>query len=130
MRGGAGPRIFCPTILVVAALVVAVETAQGAYPGENGRIAFESARDGNLEIYSMDPDGGNQTNLTDDTAEDTDPVWSPDGTRITFVKAAEGHRNIFVMDADGSDQTNLTPGADTTGQANAGVQPTWSPDGS
>ena len=116
--------------LVVAALVVAVETAQGAYPGENGKIAFESTRDGNLEIYSMDPDGGNQTNLTNDPAEDTDPVWSPDGTRIAFVKAAEGHRNIFVMDADGSDPTNLTPGADTTGQANAGVQPTWSPDGS
>ena len=77
----------------------------------------------------MIPDGGNQTNLTNDVAEDTDPVWSPDGTRIAFVKAAEGHRNIFVMDADGTDQVNLTPGADTTGQANAGVAPTWSPDG-
>ena len=37
--------------------------------------------------------------------------------------------NIFVMNADGSGRVNLTPGADTTGEANAGVEPTWSPDG-
>ncbi len=78
----------------------------------------------------MNPDGSGQTNLTKDPAEDTDPVWSPDGTRIAFVKESEGHRNIYVMNADGTGQTNLTPGPVTTGQANEGTNPTWSPDGS
>ena len=115
--------------VLVAGVVAAMGPAQGAYPGANGRIAFETNRDGNLEIYSMNPDGSDQVNLTNDPAEDTDPVWSPDGTRIAFVKASEGHRNIWVMNADGSGQTNLTPGPVTTGQANDGTNPTWSPDG-
>ena len=66
-------------VLVLGALLAGT-SAYGAYPGGNGRIAFESSRDGNLEIYSMNPDGSGQTNLTNDPAEDTDPVWSPDGT--------------------------------------------------
>jgi Tol biopolymer transport system component len=111
-------------------LVVAVRPAHSAYPGQNGKIAFETNRDGNLEIYSMNPDGTGRVNLTNDLAEDTDPVWSPDGTRIAFVKASEGHRNIYVMNADGSGQTNLTPGPVTTGLGNEGTHPTWSPDGS
>lgn len=51
---------------------------------------------------------------------------------MAFVKASEGYHNNYVMNADGSGQTNLTPGlgASSTGLANAGVSPTWSPDGS
>lgn len=127
------PRATGVQLLVAAifltALVTTIGPAQGAYPGTNGRIAFETTRDGNLEIYSMNPDGSDEVNLTNDPAEDTDPVWSPDGTRIAFVKASEGHDNIWVMNADGTGQTNLTPGAVTTGQANEGTNPTWSPDG-
>ena len=115
--------------MLVAAALASGGAAQGAYPGSNGKIAFESTRDGNLEIYAMNADGSGQTNLTRDPAEESDPVWSPDGTRIAFVKALEGHRNIWVMNADGSGQTNLTPGAVTTGQANEGTNPTWSPTG-
>ncbi len=114
---------------LLVALLGVIDPAEGAHPGGNGRIAFETNRDGNLEIYSMNPDGTSQVNLTNDSAEDTDPVWSPDGTRIAFVKASEGHRNVYVMDEDGGGQTNLTPGAVTTGQGNEGVNPTWSPDG-
>jgi dipeptidyl aminopeptidase/acylaminoacyl peptidase len=88
--------------LVLTGLLVAVAPARGAYPGSNGRIAFVSNRDGDLEIYSMEPDGSDQRNLTNDSTADTDPEWSPDGTRIAFVKAIEGHRNVYVMNADGS----------------------------
>jgi dipeptidyl aminopeptidase/acylaminoacyl peptidase len=122
--------VILACVLLAAGVFAMPRSAGGAYPGANGKIAFETNRDGNLEIYSMNPDGSGQTNLTNDPAEDTDPVWSPDGTRIAFVKASEGHRNIYVMNADGSGQTNLTPGPVTTGQANEGTNPTWSPDGS
>ena len=132
-RTGTGIRSTSVQLLVAAPLLISLVTtigpAQGAYPGTNGRVAFETNRDGNLENYSMDPDGSDEVNLTNDPAEDTDPVWSPDGTRIAFVKASEGHDNVWVMNADGSGQTNLTPGAVTTGQANEGTNPTWSPDG-
>jgi S1-C subfamily serine protease len=42
-----------------------------------GKIAFTSNRDGNLEIYVMNSDGSNETNLTNNSAWDSEPSWSP-----------------------------------------------------
>ena len=44
----------------------------------NGKIAFDTNRDGNEEIYVMNPDGTGQTRLTNDPASDFEPAWSPD----------------------------------------------------
>ena len=51
-------------------------------PGGNGKIAFQSPRAGqNYDIYVMDPNGSNVTNLTHSVFPvDQDPDWSPDGT--------------------------------------------------
>jgi hypothetical protein len=107
--------------------------AFAAYPGANGKIAFERDDGADSDIVVMNADGSGQTHLTNDPAgapvDDRDPAWSPDGTKIAFARAAEGHMNIFVMNADGTGLLNLTPGPATTGEANAGVEPTWSPDG-
>ena len=90
-----------------------------------GKIAFDSDRDGNLEIYMMNADGTGQTRLTNDSAYDSFPAWSPDGSRIAFgADRGEGRPNIYVMSADGVGQTGLT-----TDPAQDGV-PAWSPDGS
>jgi Tol biopolymer transport system component len=86
-------------------------------------IVFSSNRDGNLEIYSMNPDGTNQTRLTNNPAVDTDPSVSPDGGRIAFVSTRAGSPQIWVMNADGSNQRQLT--ADLT----LAATPAWSPDG-
>jgi Tol biopolymer transport system component len=40
-------------------------------------IAFQSERDGNWEIYTVDFMGRHQTRQTYNPASDTDPVWSP-----------------------------------------------------
>ena len=50
------------------------------------KIAFTSRRDGNAEIYVMNPDGTDQTRLTDNPTDDHTPAWSPEGTRIAFVR--------------------------------------------
>ena len=90
-----------------------------------GRIVFSSFRDGNPEIYVMDADGGNQENLTNHPAYDTQPDWSPDGRKIAFVSRRDGGgaSQIHVMDADGKNVIRLTDGP---GQKN---DPDWSPDG-
>jgi TolB protein len=44
---------------------------------DGSRIAFESLRDGNSEIYVMNADGSGQTRLTDNPATDESPSWSP-----------------------------------------------------
>jgi TolB protein len=64
------------------------------------RIAFVSDRDGNRDIYAMDPDGGNVTRLTDDPADDSSPSWSPDGTQIAFVSDRDGQPALYVTAAD------------------------------
>jgi Tol biopolymer transport system component len=88
-------------------------SAFATFPGEDGKIAFTSDRDGNTDIYVMNAqDGSNQTNLTLDPAFDFDPSWSPDGTKIAFTSDRDGNTDIYVMNAqDGSNQTRLTDNA-------------------
>lgn len=88
-----------------------------------GKIAFASDRDGNLEIYTMDADGGGQTRLTEDPAEDHSPAWSPDGARLAFVSTRDGNAEIYVMNTDGTGQTRLT------NNSGGDLGPKWSPDG-
>ena len=44
--------------------------AAATAPGVNGEIAFTSTRDGNRELYLMNPDGSQQFRLTSNPAED------------------------------------------------------------
>ena len=87
------------------------------------KIAFGSARDGNYDIYVMNADGSNQTNLTsNNSGYDGQPSWSPDGSQIAFRSKRDENSEIYVMDAtDGSNQKNVTnnPGRDES--------PSWSP---
>jgi WD40-like Beta Propeller Repeat len=43
----------------------------------DGQIAFQSNRDGNNEIYVMNADGTDQTRLTNNSAADQEPAWTP-----------------------------------------------------
>jgi TolB protein len=79
-----------------------------ASPTPTTRIAFQSNRDGNSEIYVMNVDGTAVTRLTNHYADDADPAWSPDGTRIVFMSDRDGNEEIYVMNADGTGLTRLT----------------------
>ncbi len=89
----------------------------------SGRIAFASDRDGNFEIYVMNADGTATTRLTENSENDSEPAWSPDGGRIAFTSHREGNWDVYVINADGSDQRRLTRNVAFDGT------PVWSPDG-
>ena len=81
----------------------------GSYAQSAGpRILFSSTRDGNPEIYTMNPDGSNVVNLSQHPRADRVPAWSPDGQKIGFTSTRDGNTELFVMDADGENPTQLT----------------------
>jgi Tol biopolymer transport system component len=139
---------------VIAALAASVVVlgatmtpAQATFPGKNGKIAFTHTiqhitpgREGTevtSDIYTVNPDGTNQTNLTADssyiTADTSTSVseggaaWSPDGAKIAFASSFDSKSDIYVADADGSNPKRLT---NNEGQVQAvGAVGSWSPDG-
>jgi Tol biopolymer transport system component len=91
-----------------------------------GKIAFVSDRIGQPddEIWLMNGDGSNQVQLTNNTDDDRDPSWSPDGSQIAFFSDRDGgpDNDLWVMNADGSNPHRITDGF------NAGSVD-WAPDG-
>ena len=115
-----------PLALVTAAMLAAATSsvAHAAFPGENGKIVFQTNRDvNNAEIYTMNADGTDRVALSRNPAEDMEPRWSPDGLRIAFVSDRTGNDEIFTMNADGSGVMQLT----FTSAGNR--RPSWTADG-
>lgn len=101
--------IIVLALAMVAAITLPAANAPAAYSGANGKIVFHSTRDGgDGDIFHMNADGTNQTQLTADSANDLAPTWSRDGSKILFTSNRDGDYEIFVMNADGSGQTQLT----------------------
>jgi len=127
-------RLSSLSWLVLAGLVAVVTSAtaiwllaplsvHSAYPGANGRIAFESVGGGDVEIFAMDPDGSGVLQLTFNEAFDGEANYSADGTRIAFSSDRDGAFDTWTMNADGSNATNLT------NDSALDFSPDWSPDG-
>ena len=60
------------------------------------KIVFTSERDGNRNIYLMNTDGTDQTQLTLHAAHDYEPIFSPDGMAIVFTSERDGNREIYI----------------------------------
>ncbi|MDQ3863198.1 MAG: hypothetical protein M3317_06830, partial [Actinomycetota bacterium] len=111
--------VLALAVLAALALLVGNRSAEAAFPGTNGKIAFQSDRDVAAgEIYAITP-GGTAKRITVSNGS-SDPAYSPDGSRIAFVSTGN---QIFVMNADGTGRRQVT----TT--ATAKTDPTWSADG-
>jgi len=91
------------------------------------KIAFQSDRSGNREIWVCDSDGSNPIQLTSlGGASSGSPRWSPDGRQIAFRvlgRPGKPRMGIYVIPADGGIARALNAGdADDTGA------PSWSRD--
>lgn len=115
-------------LLTIAAVTACVSDPTA--PLQSGQaMLLTSDRDGNVEIYTMHPDGSGLSRLTRNGAKDFAPVWSPDGRRILFLSdrardpSGAPTYEIFVMNFDGSGVTRLTTNDVLE------TSPSWSPDG-
>ncbi len=93
------------------------------YSPDGGKIAFQSNRSGNSEIWTCYADGTNCLQLTWLGGSGGSPHWSPDGRWLALDNNAEGQYEIYVIAADGGEPRNITdnPADD--------INPTWSHDG-
>lgn len=110
------------SIIILILLCVSIVPVAAKAP-DTAKIAFVSARDGNREIYIMNPDGSEQVRLTRTSALELYPTWSPTGEEILFVSDRDGVRDLYLMDADGSNVRRVFK------KAARREHPTWSPDG-
>jgi TolB protein len=83
------------------------------------KISFQSFREGQLSIYTMRDDGGDQKRLTFAVPDAFGSAWSPNGCSIAYSSFSEGE--IFTIDVDGSDPRNLT------GHPSFDYAPDWQP---
>jgi len=91
------------------------------YSPDGRRIAFQSTRSGNIEIWRCDADGSNCLQLTSFRGPQLGrPRWSPDGQSITFDCRANGEPGAYVVAADGGRPRLLASDA---------TVPSWSRDG-
>lgn len=104
--------------MTLAVLTMFATTAQAAFPGSNGRIAFER-----LGAIGTAPATGGRGAIVA-KAQNMSPVFSADGRWIAYQKKAEGYHDweIWVMKADGSGKRRVVgPGLVEN--------PSWHPNG-
>ena len=115
---GISRRTLAPVAVVallVLGIVVGLLLASGSTqrlpapygPAANGNVAFAAGGD----IFTVDPESGVTTAIVTESANDTDPVWSLDGTRIVFRRTLpdEAGDRLYLARADGGGLLSLTP---------------------
>jgi TolB protein len=114
--------------LLVSTIAPPAPVSAGAFPGDNGVIAFVRCcyGAGALDLYTFEADGSSLTRLTETASlAESGPDWSQDGKRIVFSNGRPntGTKNIFVLDSSTGRISRLTWGSELQ------FFPSWSPDG-
>lgn len=101
---------------------------------DGSRIAFESDRNGFMQIFLMNSDGTDVKQVSTGEAEhrfetsqhfEASNPWSPDGSKLLFTERQPGEKTwlLYTIGVDGENKTALTQ------VPNIYSLPTWSPDG-
>jgi hypothetical protein len=106
---------------IMLGALVAAAPAPAAFPGANGRIAFQGAN----SLGTINSVGGDRRPLISQAgAVFATPAWSADGQRLAFATNRDGNFEIYTTGTEGVPLTRVTTNAADDGS------PAWSPDGS
>ena len=87
---------------------------------------FASRVNSHRNLFVMNYDGTRLTRITNTSADDLTPTFSPDGNQIAFSSDRSGTWEIYKLTLASGEITRLTNTGDTVRQG----WPSWSPDGS
>ena len=74
----------------------------------DGKILFSKTNDKEINLFSIDANGNNETRLTQESGFNMQPVAANDGKYIVFISNRTGTFGIWRMNADGSNAKQLT----------------------
>ena len=97
------------------------DTNNAAWSPEGFRLAYQSERKGNLDIYTYDLRTNKEYRLTDYAGIDSGPTWDCGGVNIAYTSTRDETTNIFQVFWQGGPSGNMTihPASDKWSQ--------WSP---
>lgn len=85
-------------------------------------VVFDSAEDGQRDLWLVGVDGTGLRRLTDSPDDETWPTFSPDGAQVAFSADRDGAAELYRLPVAGGAAVRLTDEPD-----GAAVQPAWNP---
>ena len=107
---------------VLAYQLTHVDTGE-PFPSPDGKkVLFENRVAGFYQLFTMNRDGSEIMQITQDSWNHDTPSWSPDGKKIVFVSDQNQHSVVYIMNLDRTGLERLSP------ENSESIHPTWSPD--
>ena len=93
------------------------------YPSPDGKkLVYVMMLAGKYQIFTMNTNGTEQKQITNDPWNHDSPALSPDGKKIAYVSDRSGHEVIYALNLDGGAEERLTS------EASDSIHPNWSSD--
>ncbi len=104
-------------------VVTTREDSRAAWSPDGRRVAFNSDRSGNMNLWILSRDDGSTRQVTHGPGGDFQANWSPDGERLAFFSMRAGNADVWTVDLTSGELSQLTsdPAID--------INPFFSPDG-
>ncbi len=117
------PKTGLPTGDPVALISTTREDSRGDWSHDNERVAFNSDRTGDMNIWAYSIRDSSVKQVTSGPGGDYQPHWSPDDGALVFFSSRAGNPDIWTVDVESGALQQLTD------SPRLDINPSFSPDG-